>query len=721
MGAASAGAVELPPILASGGEGSLSLSGTEPFNAGAEETYRFTFEVGPSGLAAGGGFLILDPILHGMRLTRYADWTLDPAECNDLFQPEGADPSRYEGLLWAEIDNGSPALIERPEPSELEELIHQEMYTAVTVDQALPAGATITLTIGMTEETPLGPAQPVCSTRAPYRAFEHIKFPAASRSDADAGWAMLDSQLPVMHVDSASTEPVVRVLLPGTAQVGEAIPVRLVLLDAFGNPLEGYAGSATIEPSLQVDGLPASLELDGAEGGVVWLEGTALEPGVLRVAVDDVIDTSVLSNPCLVTADEPEFHLLWGDIHSHHGVSHRDGGQVVDENLRYARDVAGLDFAGESMKLPPFEVDGEALWEELQLSCESYEEHGFLPVLGFEWMGGIDNGHHNVYFDGCWGDVRPLEDIPDLAGEDGLWAYLDELALERPDVRTISVPHASRYTGCGWEPVNDRYRPLAEVQSEWGESLSPDGSTSVTDGILAGNTMGFVAGSDNHDGFMGNPLAEGDAKGGLTCVLSRGRTRDDLFSAFQARSTFATHVERMILLVRSVEGDYSAVAGEQLVGFAPALTIELHGTQPLQSVQLHRLTLQGTPVDEVVWEQLPGPSVLDGEWTVDTGDPGLAFDGSTAFYVHAVQSGEGQAWSSPIYLDPSCDGSVADPAGLCGGDDDDDSAVSDDDDDDSAASDDDDGGCDCDHGRSACGVADASILLLLTAWYWRRR
>jgi len=517
-----------------------------------------------------------------------------------------------------------------------------------------------------------------------------------------------------MRISSTGTLAMPRVLLPGTAEVGDVIPIRLVLLDNYGNPLEGYVGEATIEASLQVDGLPQTLEFDGSEGGVVVLQRELQEAGVLRVEMGGVAPNAAVSNPCLVSDGPPEFHILWGDIHSHHGNSYLDGAEYVDENLEYARDVAGLDFAGESMKLPPLEVHGEELWEELRISCENYLESGFMPMLGFEWMGGEDNGHHNVYFDGCWGEVRLVEDIPDMDGPDGLWAFMDEMAANHPGGRLISVPHASKYTGNRWDVLHDDYRPLAEVFSEWGESMQPDGSASAADGILAGNTLGFIASSDNHDGFMGNPIARFNSRGGLAAALARGRTREDLFTALQQRSTFATSVERMILLVRSDEGGYSASAGEKLVGYAPTITIEAHGTYPLTTMTLHRLTLAGTPADEVVWQEILGPDIMDGEWTVDTADEGIAFTETTAFYVHAQQTGDGAAWSSPIYLVPSCDGTTADPAGLCGDDDDDDDTVEDDDDtggdDDTTPADD--RGCDCNmDGRAAPAVALSALLV----------
>ena len=53
-------------------------------------------------MEAGGGLLLLDPILHGVAIIKYMDWTLDPADCNDQYQ-EGGNSMRYQGLAWAEM------------------------------------------------------------------------------------------------------------------------------------------------------------------------------------------------------------------------------------------------------------------------------------------------------------------------------------------------------------------------------------------------------------------------------------------------------------------------------------------------------------------------------------------------------------------------------------------------------------------------------------------
>jgi len=724
--------VTLPPIDAAGGEGTLTLGGTSPFTAHGLETFEFSFEVGPSGLEAGGGFLLLDPILHGISTLKYMDWEPDPSLCNDAYA-EGVDSTRYEGLAWAEVDVGGVVVtVLRPDHTDD---MHQEMYTEITVDGPVPAGSIITLYIGMAEETPLGPANELCHVRAPFRAYQHMPWYGASRSDETATWAMLDSDPPVMRIYGDQTAELVRVIVPSFAQVGETIPVRLAVLDEFGNACEGESRSFVLQTDLAVDGLPPAVDLPLTSPATTLLQATPQAEGVLRIAVQGSGALTATSNPCVVSADPPETRLLWGDIHSHHGISHYDvAGDIVDENLEYARDVAALDFSCETMKLPPLEVAWEELWVDLQAGCATYTSDDFVPILGFEWMGLVGAGHHNVYFDDCVGEVTDSWSLGGLDGPDGLWAFLDEVLADNPGLDAISVPHATKHTGFGWAAQDDDYRPIAEVFSEWGESIESDGERAVTDGLIEGNTMGFIASSDNHDGFMGNPLAIKNDKGGLVAVLAEQRTRDVIFEALATRASYGTKVERIIALMGSDENDYRARMGEVLVGFEPTFRIEVHGTQPLQNVTLYRIYLDEDAV-EVAEEWTFDGGELDAMLTLEPGDDGWELDAPALFFAHVDEEGEGEAWTSPIYLYPDCDAEVDDPAGLCSPDDDDsedddsedddsamddDSAVDDDTDpqDDDVGPDDDD--CSCRVDGPVRGSAVLSLLALLLAIAGRR-
>ncbi len=700
-------AVALPPIAASGGEGTLVLGGTLPFQAGEEETYTFTYTVPAGGLDAGGGFLLVDPILHGVRLSKYADWVTDPSMCNDVYE-EGATNHRYEGLMWAESSEGVDVVVVRPAH---DSDIHQEMYSTVTVADAVTEGSTITLYVGMTEETPLGPATPECSTRAPYRSFAHVEWPAASRLHAAMSWAAMDEP-PVMRIEAAPDLADVRVLVPSAAAVGEAVRARVVMLDEFGNPQPGVTGTFTMEADLDVDGLPDTVEIDPAFDGVIDLEITPLEPGVLRLAVTGAGGLDATSNPCMVSDGVPPVRIYWGDIHCHHGASHwtdDDPPLLVDENLEYARDVAGLDFAGESMKLPDLEVHWEQIWDDLQAACEQYESDRFVPLLGWEWMGGAGSGHHNAYLNRCRGEVVAAASIASLDDpQNGLWTLLDEMLAADPDLELVAIPHAPKDTGWGWvvDPVRDDLRPVAEAVSEWGEQVEPNGSQGILDGIMAGNRMGLMASSDNHDGFLGNPLAanfESGEPGGLAAVLAPELSREAIIETLQQRHSFAARVTRMVALAWADEAGHRATQGDRLVAFDPVVTFQVHATTALERVRILRLQPGVTGSYEVIGEWTYGAGERDEELTLDAGELGLVDGVEMAFLLHAEETGPGQVWTSPLYLVPDCGSDADDPAGLCGAADDDDTGDDDDTADDDTGDDDTDDDDSGEGGGAGCG------------------
>ncbi|MFH1468520.1 MAG: MopE-related protein [Pseudomonadota bacterium] len=661
-GTPSARAADLVDVLDSGGEGTAALGGTEPFTVQELETFTFTFTVGPSGLEAGGGFLVADPQLHGITTFRYMDWVTDPADCTDEYA-EGEDFTHYDGLAWATTDlAGVELTVTRPEH---DQGLQQFMTTTVVTDLPLPEGTTITLHLGYSGATPLGPADARCALRAPFRAFQHLTWPVASRYDAEAEWAYLDSGSPAMSIEPGAPDSL-QLVLPATAQAGRPLPVRIAVLDAWGNAVNDHDDTLWLQADHATVGLPAAIHFGRVLRPPIAHELVPTEEGVLRVSARTSSGLRATSNPCLVSADEPEWDILFGDIHQHYGVSWLDDdGEIVDETLDYARRVAALDFAGETMKLPPLELETDLIWDHLGRACTRYTTDTFVPIRGFEFLGPANVGHHNVYFDDCEGVMVDSSTLLGLSGGTGLWDWMETILTNRPELRAISVAHAPKYTGYDWVDHHDTYRPLVEVQSEWGESVSTDGDSSAVDGIFQGNILGFIGSSDNHDGFLGNPIILGrNDYGGLAGVLSTGRSRADIFTALQSRATFATRAERILPLLWSVEGGSRAHMGQQLVAFSPTLRIEVYATRPLLAVELWQGLLE-TGEQRVLrsWSFAGGELDFEGSFKPDEVGAGLiepAF-----FYLRVDQEGAGEAWSSPIYLYPDCRFDVPDPAHLC--------------------------------------------------------
>ena len=68
------------------------------------------------------------------------------------------------------------------------------------------------------------------------------------------------------------------------------------------------------------------------------------------------------------------------------------------------------------------ELGTDDLWERVKRSCETYTvDEEYVAIRAFEWMGGPDVGHNNVYFEGCEAPL-PDEELPGV--DQGLWPYM---------------------------------------------------------------------------------------------------------------------------------------------------------------------------------------------------------------------------------------------------------------------------------------------------------
>jgi hypothetical protein len=250
------------------------------------------------------------------------------------------------------------------------------------------------------------------------------------------------------------------------------------------------------------------------------------------------------------------------------------------------------------------------IWEEtLRLAAEA-EGGPVIPIVGFEWtgvyneydpdIGGVvaAGGHRTVVFD----DLEPCEEYwvgasnPESrkdavgieryiyrgaiqGGPDAMWAHMARADESCDQVRHLSWFHHSglnRPRAVNWslEMHQQLGDPVVEIYSEHGSSechdLGMDGcawsvddsifeaSGSVQSALQQGYALGFVAGTDSHDGRPGS-LGDGPgvivgdvggstggyhlqfAPGGVTGALVAGAEpgRKDIIDAVELRNTVA--------------------------------------------------------------------------------------------------------------------------------------------------------------------------------------
>lgn len=608
-----------------------------------KSTMDWVFVVGAGGMGVGDGLRVEDPVFHGMRISKHSLVQLDPSACTPMVS---SDPST--ALVTASATGDVRLELARSTDSPD---IHAFAYTDVWITEgSLDPGEEIRLRFGDTE------AGEDCGHQTPDRAFEQIRWRGWEWVDAARLFATMP-ETPTYDVLPQTTPSALYAVGPSRIGAGEEARVKVAVLDVYGNALDRWEGEVVVQ------GPDGEGRVSLEPGALAWadLYFQFDEPGIYRLEVEATGGLQGRTNPIQVLEQAPDRRLYWGDIHTHHGHSTElEGGLWHDQNVAYGRDVMGLDVTSESMKGEPLEIEAGAVWAQLRDNCTVYSEPGVhISLLGWEWMGN-GHGHHNIYYDGCEGELGGLG-LPNLAEEDGLWAWLDDHE-ERTGLRAVTIPHASLYTGFDWYRArgvapdqDERYRTTAEVYSAWGSSMDPASEAgSVPNALKEGVRVGFIGASDNHTGWMGNTIwSEKNTPPGLGAFWATELTSEEIFAALSERRTYATTGARILVDYWLEDGEQRIEAGEAYLGpyGRPLLHWQVAGTDTLRQVRLLAVEVGGS--GGVVELEVVYPNSLDAEGSLDLRKrdwPG----GAMAVWLEAEQEDGEHAWSSPIWLEQEC-------------------------------------------------------------------
>jgi hypothetical protein len=529
-----------------GAYGTATIEPAGPVAAGSYGTWRLSYVAGPAGLAPGG------------RLRVYT-------ECDtDWGLPQFDDPAGAE-YLTARAPHGVTLTI----------LLEDDKgRLGLTLGgRALAPGEAVVLTYG--DRSAGGPG-----SRAQTFAEARRYFWVDVEDGAPGGGRVTLPDSPSLAVVGGAAAGLV-VVAPSTVVRGAPFRLLVRAVDAWGNPAAPYRGTVSLRAA-GVD-LPESEHTFGAaDGGVWWLEGcTARRAGVLTVgAADAGGNLAAESNPLRCTETAPAYTLFWGDPH---------GGQIahagkIPDFFRYARDVAGISFAGYQRN---DHVHANADYAAQQAAEAAFAAPGrFVPLPGFEWSGEPpQGGHHNVYFRRPAQPMRRnshagLSDTSDAAAD---LPHVLDLHRAYRGTDTLITPHV------GGGHADLRYHepslePALEIVSSHGSF-----EWFLRESLAHGYKMGFVGGSDSHDGRPGadSPGYQERryARGGLTGLYARELTLESLHEALGARRCYATTGARIVAGV-DVAGQPMGAAVRLTA--PPAVAVSVAGTAPLEAVELYR-------------------------------------------------------------------------------------------------------------------------------------
>lgn len=558
--------------------------------------------------------------MHGLPAKGFVFYARVHFQCHD---PQAA------GYLTAQAESGRKLDLE---------VSAGRCYVDVYSPQGLPAHDTLHIVFG--DRSLGGPGMEVVQhpTYGPW----HLICELDAQGD---GHFQRQIEMPAIQVKpDVPSQLLVR--SPSHIQPGEGVALQMVVVDRFGNHVEGYGGELSLQSQEARRSASATTALAAEQDGIVRLVSDTLSEreGIHRAHIQLTGDDGRLfqgqSNPVLCKSQTEPFALYWGDIHGHSFVS--DGTHSPRFYYGYGRHAGNLDFCAltDHNTFPP------ELWPELIAACEEANvPDRYTTFLGYEWNGAppqsivvyFKEAAASVYLGSRSAEQSAEEFIADLAGQ--------ELLLARHDM----PPLGSRWTGL--DPSGKLER-LVEIYSSFHTSEAPDAphprgsldrDNSIQAALASGLRFGFLGCSDSHLSMPGRRL--GASKGypgyrprayGLTAVYAGANTRDDIFAALRARRCYAA-TDR-ILLDFQING---CAMGGTVSGDGPrTIHVLAAGTALLAQVDLIRnnevIHQTGREGWETEFDYVDDESVPTGSY----------------YYVRVVQEDGGMAWASPIWIEP---------------------------------------------------------------------
>lgn len=338
-----------------------------------------------------------------------------------------------------------------------------------------------------------------------------------------------------------------KAVLPTLRRTGETFELRIRADDACGNPVHQLSGRVMLSADGPLEGLPASVEADGATIVVPGLRASA--SGTRRITLRNATgETLGESNP-LVVLDQPQRSTWWGDFHAQ--SEETIGTNSAREYFEYARDLAFCDFVGHQGN--DFQITN-AFYAELNRLYREFNDPGrFVTIPGYEYSPVTHlGGDRNIFF---FDEGRPIRRsshalVEDLSDIDSDCNHVLDLfaALKKDGERVFAFAHVGgRYADLheGHDVAIER---SVEVHSAWGtfEWL-------LFDAFELGHRVGVVCNSDDHKGRPGasHPGASiFGAYGGLTCLYLDDLSRESIWQCMQMRHHYGTTGDRLHFDVR---------------------------------------------------------------------------------------------------------------------------------------------------------------------------
>lgn len=318
------------------------------------------------------------------------------------------------------------------------------------------------------------------------------------------------------------------------------------------------------------------------------------------------------------------YEYLWADMHSN--IHSNQMEQLNDwyEHAKQVMDFWPIAYYPFAIRITPTGGELEDLisreqldrdWEKILELARRAEAEGWPLFPGYEWQGDGSDGDHNVFYPGVSGSMAQPRTYQ---------ALRDELKA----TGAIAVPHHVAYQpgsrGKNWQTHDPEFSPIVEIYSSHGSSENDETSlimerhehmgprTDVTcyeAGLDRGILAGCIASGDNH-------TVPGESDHGMMCVLSRSRSKADIWEGLKARRTYGVTRSRMEIDFRM---DDVPMGGIVAPGEAKC-SVNIKAANAIDRVELLKDNiLEKMIVHSGTWERRPLPEVFDFKFELEFG------------------------------------------------------------------------------------------------------
>jgi len=234
--------------------------------------------------------------------------------------------------------------------------------------------------------------------------------------------------------------------------------------------------------------------------------------------------------------------------------------------------------------------------------------------------------------------------------------------LEEFGEDVIVIPHHP-LPRMNWDHHNPFFERVVEIYSHWGDSeirnnprmINKQFGMSVQEILARKAHIGFVGGSDNHDGRPGlsgvNHRMCGaydalEMKAGIMAVYADELTRQGILRALRSRRCYATTGERIILDFQvhghPMGSEISAAQVNEKAGELK-LAVRAIGTDTIAALELIR---NNETIDRIMPDRLD----IEHVFLDKTFGKTLEKERELYYYVRVIQRDDNRAWSSPIWI-----------------------------------------------------------------------